>query len=1054
MNIDELMNMLGKAFKGIEIDKFKPCLADDCEYQSDCSNKTFFEADQIIKNMKEVKSSTDDTDRYSYEVINLFEHLADGVSLESLNKKLNTYIPEKGLFLFEGGNKPIAVVFVSIDNKTNLIKNITLSRKKSQFNVNFFNEEVNVVDSEEDIPSTVTSYTPWKRYIIDSQKDTSAQSISDLHNDKNSNIYIWKKADKYFREWLNRNGYILLESEIFDDCIGYRCKRRNIEYTIFLFAYGQKRTSLLDGEYCEKFLEYPFAKNSIALVMYLNVKRYIDEDKIEYKVYSYSGEETIEPELWKITRVNDKTVLQYYPRKEIIEMVPKLIYAFNHNDADVYEYILSYDNPNPWFKSYTLSGYFMNDAVPSSLCSIREEYGDMKLGYVSFNDAIYSAVPYVEGYGYFAFSVDNKTDKIISITGYEFSGENNNVTDFIKTNIHEDDHLFDFVPNVIKVDVLSSVPSERFILKVTFDNGEVKKYILPIDEALENQSVVKYGKYDITDDIWSTAEISSGAPKDCWNRHEMKRGKAIKFINDLYIPTINCYLDGKDYYEPTICKEVVYEDDDYTLCKKWSWHVNCLREDEETGLYQGLLSGQAFNGYGISTFASSEGERLTSLEFDYMDSFSDGLALVSAENKGYGFINEELQLVIPMEYQYAEEFINGQALVKKDGVRYYIDKTGNKIENILYNNDAYSNVIKCSEDVYLVSTLDLEQMDLAYHSDHSSIAGNWGLVNEDDLEIVSPQYIYANPLKTGLIIVCKGQWTIDKKWDNEYNQGKYWSEEELWGVINTSGVEIVPCLYDDIIPFDDACTVFKVHSGGWKNGKWGVVDSNGKWLVEPTFEELGYEYKDGLFTFGDGNDLDDPIYGIYDMNQKKIIFEPQFSNVDLLEDGYINVNVFDKELERAVDKIIDLNGNEKFHSIYSAILCYRKPYEVIIDDGKGSRHGLIDENGKILLPCKYNTVWGEIYYDKKLMIYEEDDLQGIMDFDENVIVQPIYSKISGIYDPLLIVKSKEGYNYGIITQDGREVLPMIYSTIVWASNNRIICRQEGNCEVYELIEKK
>ena len=52
----------------------------------------------------------------------------------------------------------------------------------------------------------------------------------------------------------------------------------------------------------------------------------------------------------------------------------------------------------------------------------------------------------------------------------------------------------------------------------------------------------------------------------------------------------------------------------------------------------------------------------------------------------------------------------------------------------------------------------------------------------------------------------------------------------------------------------------------------------------------------------------------------------------------------------SVEKLIDTDGNEKFHSIYSGIDTWKKPYEVYIRDDKGTCHGLIDEYENIVLP--------------------------------------------------------------------------------------------------------
>ena len=71
-----------------------------------------------------------------------------------------------------------------------------------------------------------------------------------------------------------------------------------------------------------------------------------------------------------------------------------------------------------------------------------------------------------------------------------------------------------------------------------------------------------------------------------------------------------------------MCNETVYEDDDIKLNRLWNWKVKSVYEDAETGLMNALVSGNAFNYSGVSAYASRDGKRLTSLDFDYSDNFS------------------------------------------------------------------------------------------------------------------------------------------------------------------------------------------------------------------------------------------------------------------------------------------------------------------------------------------------------------------------------------------------------------------------------------------------
>lgn len=504
--------------------------------------------------------------------------------------------------------------------------------------------------------------------------------------------------------------------------------------------------------------------------------------------------------------------------------------------------------------------------------------------------------------------------------------------------------------------------------------------------------------------------------------------------------------------------ETIYQDDAQTLERVWIWDANALWEDKETGYLQVLLSGFAFNYNGTSTFASFEGKRLCSLNLDYSDHFKEGLARVGKHGHGYGFIDWEMRFAIPMIYENAEDFNEGKAKVMRGGRWLCINQNGHEINLVPSEIDSkYQDVGFYSEGMCKVSTLKLDLVDLAYHSDYAEIAGTWGFVNEAGEEVIAPQFIYAEDFYNGLAFVCKGKWTIDPKWDNEYNTGRYWTEEELWGAIDKSGNTVIPFIFDEIKHFEDTEDVFMAHFGGWETGHWGVIDNHGNWLAEPIFASIDYEYHDGLFAFyRDDRWEDDNALGIYDLKQKKVLFEPQFFDVSFLNDGWIEVEVFDESLGRKVEKLIDRNGKEKFHSVYSSIYTWKKPYEVIIQDEEGNRHGLIDENGNVILPCKYDVPFNGISYDQQRMIIQEDNKCGIMDFDGNTVVPAIYHEIHGMSNPLITVRVGEKNNYteGLIKPDGTVVIPAEYSRISWCRDNYIVCCREGHCELLRYESKK
>lgn len=297
-----MMDILGKAFADGEIDALRPLMAADCDYASQYANKSFSGTSEILSNMESVHKNIDETCAYTYKVIELESVLANGLTLADLDNQAGMHPCRYGLLLYQyGSDYPVAVVACMIDLYEKF-RSIWLSRDTSKFNETFYGEELGP-DSPDDLPSTVVPLTTHDRHVNEMRSSFAGQKW-DKTVDTADGIYIWRKADEYAKQWLPEQGYSVLESQIFDDCIGYRCNKKGYIYTIFMYAYGQKKTSQLDGDFCSKLAKEPFAENSIILILYLNVDRYMAGTEIKYRVRNYCGSDTHSPEFWHLKEVN------------------------------------------------------------------------------------------------------------------------------------------------------------------------------------------------------------------------------------------------------------------------------------------------------------------------------------------------------------------------------------------------------------------------------------------------------------------------------------------------------------------------------------------------------------------------------------------------------------------------------------------------------------------------------------------------------------------------------------------------------------------------------
>ena len=523
------------------------------------------------------------------------------------------------------------------------------------------------------------------------------------------------------------------------------------------------------------------------------------------------------------------------------------------------------------------------------------------------------------------------------------------------------------------------------------------------------------------------------------------------------------------HIEPIMFDEVVYEDDSVLIKKICLWENFRIVEDDETKLLIVLLPGSEMFSLGhMGTYALPDGTRATKEDFYYIGKFHEGLSKIAVKDKGYGFIDKDMNIVIEPKYKTARDFENGVAVVsiwdEVSNIKKYllVDKNGNEY---FFENE-YKRVSVNYEGMFMVS--DREEIELAFYSDYEEDAGVWGYADSTGKEIVKPQYIYAFDFENGVALVCKGEWTIDKKWDNEYNTGRYWTETEIWGMIDKTGKEVVPFIFDEIKYYRwESYEYLQAHYGGWGEGKWGIINFSGEWVVEPIFEDLGYEiYNDDYITFYNEDKWnspdDDILMGIYSIKEQRVLFEPQFLDVCFIDDETIIVEKYDDKLGRIKAIIIDLNGNVLLDAQYTSIyrnFKNRDMYEVSIYANGKCLKGLIDKNGKEILPCKYGIPFDSILFDLKMYIYKENEKYGIMNFNDEIIISPKYTYIYySVRNKFFKVKvgGKKDYiddgNVGLITLEENTILPIEYKDIS-IENDLIIAWNDTGSTLYRIIRK-
>lgn len=433
----------------------------------------------------------------------------------------------------------------------------------------------------------------------------------------------------------------------------------------------------------------------------------------------------------------------------------------------------------------------------------------------------------------------------------------------------------------------------------------------------------------------------------------------------------NIYKIETEHVSPEVLADFLLEYPKYPMREKV--------KEELANLLLFLVPARMNNKWG---FVDMEGNWIIRPIYESCEPFSEGMSLISKEDK-FGFINTRGDEVVLTEYEDAESYENGLAIV--------------------YNGENYGAVNRFGD-----ITLEVEYDDIGEFVDGVAYASK---------------------------------------------NGKY-------GYIDEKGYVLIPFVYDQAFSFNKKKALAK------QNGKYGIVDEKNKWLIPFEYDWIGAHFNDSLIKVKIG-----PHYGLINFNLDTIlpIDNKHIGNISqkmilVVKDskvGYINAKgewlipliyesdpfvldwgEFDRDLARIRIKgkmgIIDSSGARIVPAIFEEIGEYDgKLYPV----KKYGKWGYADDKIKLVVGYKYQALypyegdfarakrkgkWGIIdrsgkaiipFEGKKITpvegvyIFENDSAFGMIDYEMNVILDPIFDDIK--YNKLgyfeLLVNGKIAY---------------------------------------------
>ena len=186
----------------------------------------------------------------------------------------------------------------------------------------------------------------------------------------------------------------------------------------------------------------------------------------------------------------------------------------------------------------------------------------------------------------------------------------------------------------------------------------------------------------------------------------------------------------------------------------------------------------------------------------------------------------------------------------------------------------------------------------------------------------------------------------------------------------------------------------------YNNNKWGVINSNGDIVIDPSYAEMIIvpNSKKDIFLCTFDVNYDDGTYKTKALNSKNEEILTSYEQIEAITN-------------------IDENQNLTYNG---QVLRVQKP----------GKYGLINMDGTEILPCEYEEIKALQGVENAILV-QKDGKYGIVNNDGKTLIEPNYVEIQGLGKEAsqgFIVKNQEG-KYGIIDISNKQVLETKYDAI-------------------------
>ena len=230
----------------------------------------------------------------------------------------------------------------------------------------------------------------------------------------------------------------------------------------------------------------------------------------------------------------------------------------------------------------------------------------------------------------------------------------------------------------------------------------------------------------------------------------------------------------------------------------------------------------------------------------------------------------------------------------------------------------------------------------------------------------------------------------------------------------------------------------------YAQNKWGVMNQDGEEVITPSYQEMIIIPDEEKEVFICTYDVDDQTgtYKTKAINSKNEDIFTEYDQVEAIDNMDKNNNLWYEKNVLKVSKngkygLIDFNGKELLPIEYDEITTLDGMENSIIIK-KDEKVGLVNDNGSIIIDVNYKEIkaLGETYKEGYITI-DESEKYGVVSATKRQILENKYDEISSVYlkDYYLV---RENGKKELIDSDGKVILDAGFDDIKSATTNGVI----------------